>query len=101
VHLDQALGDDRFLEEMGASKVYHLPLAESGHCSLLVEVREKEQPGRRRGRRKLKPFCYENMWKSHGEYMEFVNRTWDPGSEPCNLFTASSALMSLQSALKT
>jgi hypothetical protein len=92
VHLDQALGDDRFLEEMGASKVYHLPLAESGHCSLLVEVREKEQPGRRR---------YENMWKSHGEYMEFVNRTWDPGSEPCNLFTASSALMSLQSALKT
>lgn len=101
VRLDRALGDNKFLQELGDSEVYHLPLAESDHCGLLVAVREKELPGRRRGRRKPKPFRYENMWKSHGDYMEFVNWTWDPGSGSCDLSTTSSALMSLQSALKS
>lgn len=76
MRLDRALGDDRFLEAMGDSEVFHLPLAESDHCGLLVEVRKRELADRRRGRRKSNPFCYENTWKSHGEYMEFVNQTW-------------------------
>lgn len=100
VRLDRALGDDRFMSQLGVTEVFHLPLAESDHCGLLVEVRETVIPGRRRGRRKPRPFRYENMWKSHGEYMEFVNRTWDPGEGPCNLTAVSSALMSVQSALK-
>lgn len=66
--LDRAFGDNRFLDVMGGSEVLD-------HCGILVEVREKRSPGRRRGRRKPKPFRYENMWKNHGEYMEFVNRS--------------------------
>jgi hypothetical protein len=73
--LDQAFGDNMFLDVMGGSEVFHVPLAETDHCGILVEVREKRPPGRRRGRRKPKPFRYENMWKNHGEYMEFVNRS--------------------------
>ena len=49
---------------------------------------------RRRGRWKSKPFHYENMWKSHGDYMEFVTKTWDPGSGDLDLSAASTALMS-------
>jgi hypothetical protein len=41
------------------------------------------------------------MWRSHGEYVDFVNRSWDPGSASCDLAAASSALMSLQTSLKT
>jgi hypothetical protein len=41
------------------------------------------------------------MWKSHGEYMDFVNQTWDPRSGPLDLAVAFSALLSLQNSLKT
>lgn len=71
--MDWVLGDDKFLDVMGESEVYHLPLAKSNHCGLLVEVRERTPIGRRKGQRRPKPFRYENMWKSHGNYMEFVN----------------------------
>jgi hypothetical protein len=101
VRLDRAFGDNRFLDAMGDSEVFHIPLAESDHCGVLVEVREKKPSGQRRSRRKLRPFRYENMWKSHGEYMEFVNRTWDPGPGSFNLATTSAALLSLQNSLKT
>ena len=37
--LDRALGDSRFMAELGDSEVFHLPLAESDHAGLLVEVR--------------------------------------------------------------
>lgn len=86
---------------MGESEVFHIPLAESDHCGLLVEVRERMLPHRRRSRRKPKPFRYENMSKSRGEYMDFVNQTWDPGSGPLDLSAAFSALLSLQNSLKT
>lgn len=101
VRLDRGFGDDKFMEIMGESEVFHVPLVESDHCGLLVEVRENELARRRRRRRKPKPFRYENMWKSHGEYMEFVNRVWDPSSDPPDLSVASSALLSLQGSLKT
>lgn len=54
-----------------------------------------------RGWRKAKPFWYENMWKKHGEHMEFVNRSWDPGPGTSDLFVAANALSSLQHSLKT
>jgi hypothetical protein len=100
VCLDRALGDNNFMDVMGDFEVFHIPLAESDHCGLLVEVRAKELAGRWCGRRKSKPFKYENMWKRHGEYMEFVNRSWDPGSGSFDLVAASSALTSLQGSLK-
>jgi hypothetical protein len=83
------------MDVMGESEVFHIPLAESDHCGLLVQVRAKEPFGHRRGRRKQKPFRYENMWRSHGKYMDFVNRSWDPGAGPLELVAASTALSSL------
>jgi hypothetical protein len=41
------------------------------------------------------------MWRSHGEYVDFVNRSWDLGSGSCDLAAASSVLMSLHTSLKT
>jgi hypothetical protein len=101
VHLDHALGDNKFMERLRDTEVYHIPLTESDHCGLLVEVREKVQAGGRHGRRRSKPFPYENMWKSHGEYKEFVNRAWDLGPGSFNLSAVSSAILSLQSSLKS
>jgi len=98
--LDRALGDEKFLEVLSDSVVQHIPLAESDHCVLLVEVKERTHDRCRRRQRKMKPFRYENMWKSHGEYIEFVNRTWDPGTDASDLFAASAALSSMQFALK-
>jgi endonuclease/exonuclease/phosphatase family metal-dependent hydrolase len=44
--LDRALGDEAFLNRLGESEVYHIPLVESDHCGLLVEVRERVAGGR-------------------------------------------------------
>lgn len=100
VRLDRAFGDAKFMMELGESEVFHLPLAESDHVGLLVEVRQRSPDGGR-SRRKPKPFRYENMWKAHGEYMEFINRSWDPGSGAGDLSTAANTLLSLQPSLKS
>lgn len=86
--------------ELGESEVFHVPLAESDHVGLVVEVKQREVVAHR-PRRKPKPFRYENMWKNHGEYKEFVNRSWDPRPGAADLSTAANALSSLQQSLKT
>jgi hypothetical protein len=68
---------------------------------LLVEVRERVAGGRLGGRKKAKPFHYENMWRSHGEYMDFMTSTWDPGDRDMDLTAVAGALSSLQTSLKT
>ena len=100
VRLDRALGDSRFMAELGDSEVFHLPLAESDHAGLLVEVRQRETSDRW-SRKRPKPFRYENMWKSHGEYTDFVNSSWDPGPGPADLSATARALTSLQASLKS
>ncbi|RLM99429.1 hypothetical protein C2845_PM06G28070 [Panicum miliaceum] len=44
--LDRAFGHNKFMDSLGDSVAYHLPLAESDNCGLLVEVREKLTTGR-------------------------------------------------------
>lgn len=100
VRLDRALGDCKFMDRLGGSEVFHLPLTESDHAGLLVEVRNSE-PVARAGGRRPKPFRYENMWKTHGEYNEFVNKSWDPGPGRADLSTVANTLSTLQGALKT
>lgn len=85
---------------LGESEVFHIPLVESDHAAILVEVRQRETTGLW-GRRKPKPFRCENMWQQHGEYMEFVNRSWDPGPGSNDLDAAISALFALQTSLKS
>jgi hypothetical protein len=46
-------------------------------------------------------FRYENMWKTHGEYNEFVDRSWDPGPGSADLSTVAHALSALQGSLKS
>jgi hypothetical protein len=41
------------------------------------------------------------MWQRHGDYMDFVNRSWDPGIGTLDLETVSNALSALQTSLKT
>lgn len=38
--LDREFGDEVFMQSMGEIEVFHLPLTESDHCGLLIEVRE-------------------------------------------------------------
>ncbi|KAM0903186.1 hypothetical protein ACQ4PT_018814 [Festuca glaucescens] len=94
VRLDRALGDHKFMAELGETEVFHLPLTESDHCALLVEVRQRAA-GSSRKSRKPKPFRYENMWQRHGEYKEFVNQCWDPGPGDGGLPAVARALSSL------
>lgn len=44
VWLDRALGGNKFMDVMGESEVFHIPMAESDHCGLLVEVRAAAWP---------------------------------------------------------
>lgn len=101
VRIDRALGDNKFMELFGDSEVFHIPLAESDYCGILVEVRQRAVGTRRQNRRKPRPFRYENMWQQHGDYVDFVNRAWDPGIGTPDLGTVSDALSALQTSLKT
>lgn len=94
--LDRAFGDDKFLRVMGDTKVAHVQLAKSDHAALTLEIKEAE--GNRR--RKPKPFRYENMWQTHGEYKEFVERVWDSG-DGADLTQVVGALKSLQGSLRS
>lgn len=37
--IDRALGDDKFMKTLRESEVFHISLAKSNHCGLVVEVR--------------------------------------------------------------
>lgn len=39
--------------------------------------------------------------KNHGQYMDFVNRSWNPGPGVGDLSTVAHALSALQQSLKT
>lgn len=79
VRLDRALGDDKFMESMGATSVQHIQLTESDHCALLVKLISWQEDAEGGEARRSKPFRYENMSQRHDKYMEFVQETWDPG----------------------
>jgi hypothetical protein len=74
MRLDQALGDVKFLEQMGETNVEHVPTVFCDHITLLVEVKESDNQGNVQRRPKL--FRYENMWQRHGSYEEFVKQSW-------------------------
>lgn len=64
VKLDRGLGDDKFMDVLGASTVQHIQLVESDHCALLVVLKgwNTGAQGGNGGGRGNKPFRYENMW---------------------------------------
>jgi ribonuclease HI len=88
-----------FGQVLGGTSVTHIPLAESDHVALSVLV-QGTSGDRTQGRRKPRPFRYEDMWKSHSEYSEFVNRVWDPGAVPQDLTNVAESLRSLQGSLQ-
>jgi hypothetical protein len=101
VRLDRGLGDQSFLDRFGETWVKHIPLAKSDHCVVLVQVRASERDPRPKGQNTRRVFRYENMWQRHQDYGPFVERTWDPGPEPCNLAMVASSLAGLRSSLST
>lgn len=102
VRLDRALGDAEFMRIYGGTSVTHIPVVESDHCGLLISVQQSAilaSGGNQRKRRKCKPFWYENMWQRHDDYVEFVQRTWDPGTVQPDLASVSTTLKTVQSSL--
>jgi hypothetical protein len=75
VRLDRALGDVRFVECMGGTRVTHVPTVFSDHSAILVELKKNEVLGR--CPKKRKPFRYENMWQRHEAYTDFVKQSWE------------------------
>lgn len=99
VRLDRALGDDKFMDSLGATSVHHVQLAESDHCALLVKVKAWEEAANQGGG-KVKPFRYENMWQRHEGYMDFVRQEWG-SSGGIGLAGISATLNSLQGSLQS
>lgn len=42
VCLDKAVGHTRFMQMFGATSVSHIPVVESNHCGLLIELKKTE-----------------------------------------------------------
>lgn len=102
VRLDRALGDHKFVELLADSSVHHVPLVESNHCALLIEIHKRVQRISGRSRRRRRVFRYENMWQRHEEdYAGFVQEKWDPGRGMADLNTVADSLSRIKSSLSS
>ena len=77
VRLDRALGDHKFMELFPDTSATHVPLVESDHCALVIEMHRRQRSTRRRRRRRV--FRYENMWQRHHLYNDTVAAAWNEG----------------------
>lgn len=95
VRLDRALGDHKFMRNLGGTLVKHITTTSSDHCALLIEVKRTERVKQWRWG-KHHPFRYEDMWQRHDGYVDFVNQAWDPGDGEGDLQSIAYALKGLQ-----
>lgn len=59
-------------EKISGAFVYHLPMAGSDHCPLLLKLSNS-----RRENRVEKPFRLQSAWLLYEGFAEFVEKNWD------------------------
>lgn len=94
--LDRAFANSGFLDRFEHTRVRHIVAAESDHCFVLVELRERLSEQRNRG---AKQFRYENVWQTHTDYERLVTENWERGAGLRGLNGVVDALKSLQGKL--
>ena len=62
---------------------------------------KRNERGKRGRRRKSRSFCYEQMWQRRDDYVDFVNREWDPSIGEGDLLSLAASLEGLKSSLRT
>lgn len=90
--LDRALYDTKFLLEVPAISVQHLPRLHSDHCPLFIShIDFNSSP---------KPFRFLRMWTSHCSFMKFVEDNWNTEcvGQPLNILHCK--LKRLRTALR-
>lgn len=95
VRLDRALAYEKMLDLFGDTLVTHLQTTESDHCAVLIRL---QQSGIFQGRRRERPFRYENMWRRHETYESTVVSAWSVGCT--SLRSVQASLGGMQAALQ-
>lgn len=84
--LNRGLTNDQWMEIFPHARVTHLRRLLSDHCQIHVNWKK---PHRREGlKRKVKIFCFEDMWLREESCDMVVNRGWSPEGNPMRLARA-------------
>ena len=75
--LDRCFGNAQWRQMYQDANVIVLPRVKSDHHPILVELERK----RGRVHSNDRPFQFEAAWLQHKEFAEFVNKSWETGSE--------------------
>ena len=75
--LDRALANAAFLDLFEFASVRHISSTESDHCYVFTELKMSLTNLRPRANR---AFRYENVWQSHSDYDNVVEKLWKKGS---------------------
>ena len=95
VRLDRAFANSFFADLFCDIRVWHCQTTKSDHCCLMIECATSN--GKGRGAR---IFRYENMWRRHPEYKEFVDHVWGDGDNIQNLGQLKASLNWVQGELQ-
>lgn len=72
--LDRALVNDKWLENMPHTSIYHLPSVGSDHCPLLMKMVNNQVTH-------IKYFKFLNYWADQPSFMNTVSNCWNNNSE--------------------
>jgi hypothetical protein len=71
--LDGSFGNDALHDDFLVSKAQHLSMVESDHCAIIIRLKRRDQSSSNKTKR---VFGYENVWPTHTEYDQTVEKLW-------------------------
>lgn len=94
--LDRGFGNDALHEDFLMSKAQHLSMVESDHCAILIRLKRRDQSS---GSKTKRVFRYENVWQTHTEYDQTVEKLWAENVVGGGLKGVMSTLQNMQKGL--
>lgn len=76
--LDRVLCNLQWCTNFPSATVFHLPFFKSDHRAMLVQMKKKERPNRRR-----RPFRFLASWLTHDDFPNVMARSWPRSSQWC------------------
>ena len=71
--LDRGFGNDPLHDDFLVSRAQHLSMVESDLCDILIRMKRRDQPS---GNKAKRVFRYENVWQTHIDYDQTVEKLW-------------------------
>jgi hypothetical protein len=94
--IDRAFGNEALHAMFAVDRVRHVPMVESDHCLLAMQLRKKNE---QQSLPSARSFRYENAWQTIGDYDKKIADLWKENCEQGGLSGLSKTLQNMQTEL--